>query len=147
MEPQQKLAKEPTYAVKAQRQARSNIISVQVDVTPQKKTTKDGNIVLLGYLQDTEVEVVFKHDGAIHPLLTYLNQMIKVSRSRASAAGRPAPHVSNLRCPLNIEGFWKVRLIFDTDDMPQRRYQLHATRWRVRRTENGESISGQRQQA
>lgn len=147
VEPQRKLVSESPYRDATPRPQRGTIVSVKIAVTPQKKYTEDGHIILLGYMQDAEVEVVFKRDVAIRPLLTHLNQMIQVSRARHKAVGQPPPNASNLHCPLNIEGVWRVRLAFDENDMPVRRYQLHAARWRVSRADGSEQIGGQRKEA
>lgn len=147
MQAQRKPISEPLYQGTTPPAERGTVVSVQVAVTPQKKHTEDGQIVLLGYMQDSEVEVVFKRDVAIRPLLAYLNKLIQVSRARNSAEGKPPPNASTLRCPLNIDGIWRVRLVFDQNDMPVRRYQLHAMRWRVRRADGTEQIGGQRREA
>lgn len=110
------------------------LVSIQVDVTPQKKENQDGDIILLGHLGKSEVEVVFKRSEALRPLLTLLNQLLRASRAKAEAAGTSPPNVSELRCPLQIEGAWQVRLYFDEDDMPVRHYQFVASRWRTRTT-------------
>ena len=147
MEPQRRTLSDTPYQEGATRQERGTIVSVQVAVTPQKKYTEDGHIILLGFMGTSEVELVFKRDEAIRPLLTHLNQLINVTRSRHSAAGLPPPNASELRCPLNVEGVWRVRLYFDNNDMPVRRYQLHAARWRVRRADGAEQIGGRRREA
>ena len=147
IEPQRKQLSDAVYPAPAPRPQRGAVVSVQIAVTPQKKYTEDGHIILLGYMQNSEVEVVFKRDVAIRPLLTHLNQLIQVARARATAAGEPPPNASTLRCPLNIDGIWRVRLVFDRNDMPMRRYQLHAMRWRVKRADGSDQIGGQRREA
>jgi hypothetical protein len=147
MEPQRRTLSETPYQGGVARPQRGTVVSVQVAVTPQKKITEDGHIILLGYMENAEVELVFKRDEAIRPLLTHLNQLINVTRSRHTSAGLPPPHASDLRCPLNVEGIWRVKLYFDQNDMPVRRYQLHAARWRVRRADGAEQIGGQRREA
>ncbi len=108
------------------------LVSIQVDVTPQKKENQDGDIILLGHLGKSEVEVVFKRSEALRPLLTLLNHLLRAARAKAVAAGTAAPNVSELRCPLQVEGAWQVRLHFDENDMPVRHYQFVASRWRSR---------------
>ena len=147
MDPQRKNAAETPYAVPAPPQQRGAVVSVQIAVTPQKKYTEDGHIILLGLIQETEVEIVFRRDDAIRPLLTHLTQLIQSCRARHKAAGLEMPNVSTLRCPLTVEGVWRVRLAFDNNDMPVRRYQLHAARWRMRRMDGPDQIGGQRRQA
>ena len=108
------------------------LVSVQVDVTPQKKENAEGDIILLGHLGKSEVEVVFKRSEALRPLLTLLTQMLRAARAKAVAAGDVPPNVSELRLPLQVDGAWRVQLHFDADDMPVRHYQLMASRWRSR---------------
>lgn len=108
------------------------MVSVEVDVTPQKKENENGDIILLGHLGKSEVEVVFKRSEALRPLLTLLTQLLRAARAKAVASGEAPPNVSELRCPLRVEGAWRVRLHFDENDMPVRHYQLLANRWRSR---------------
>ncbi len=147
MATQSKLGAVAPYHLPAPAPQRGPVVSVQVAVTPQKKFTEDGNIILLGFLGETEVEVVFKRDEAIRPLLTQLTQLLKTARARSAAADGQVPNASSLRCPLYVEGVWRVRLVFDQNDMPVRRYQLHAARWRVRRADGSEQIGGQKREA
>ena len=101
-------------------------------MTPQKKENAEGDIVLLGHLGKSQVEVVFKRNEALRPLLTLLTQMLRGARAKAVAVGEVPPNVSELRLPLQVDGAWRVRLHFDADDMPVRHYQLVANRWRSR---------------
>ena len=112
--------------------ANGPLVSVQVDVTPQEKENAEGDIVLLGHLGKSQVEVVFKRNEALRPLLTLLTQMLRGARAKAVAVGEVPPNVSELRLPLQVDGAWRVRLHFDADDMPVRHYQLVANRWRSR---------------
>lgn len=107
------------------------LVTVRVGLTPQKKQTPTGDIVILGYVQQSEVEIVFKRDNALIPLLTRLAEMVKFTRTQSEAAGKPMPHVSGLRCFLDVEGAWRVRLQVDDDEIPVRRYQLLVNRWRM----------------
>lgn len=111
---------------------RGPVVSVKVDVTPQKKDGEDGDIILLGHVGKSEVEVVFKKNEAIRPLLARLTQLLRAARAKSVATGTPHPNVSDLRIPLNVQGTWRVRLQFDEDDMPVRYYQLLAARWNMR---------------
>ena len=70
MEPQRRTLSETPYQGGVARPQRGTVVSVQVAVTPQKKITEDGHIILLGYMENAEVELVFKRDDAIRPLLT-----------------------------------------------------------------------------
>ena len=112
--------------------SRGPVVAVRVDVTPQKKNGENGDIILLGHVGDAEVEVVFKKDETIRPLLARLTQMMRAARAKSVALGEPQPNASTVRIPLNVQGAWRVRLQFDENDMPVRHYQLLAARWTMR---------------
>ena len=107
------------------------LVRVRVALSPQKKQTPNGDIVILGYVQQSEIEIVFRRENALIPLLTRLANLVKFTRAKCEAAGKPMPHVSELRCGVDIEGSWRVRLQVDDDEIPVRRYQLLVNRWRI----------------
>jgi len=107
------------------------LVTVRVALSPQKKQLPNGDIVLLGYVQNAEVEVVFKRDNALIPLLTRLADLVKFARTKCEDAGQSMPHVSELRCGVDVEGSWRVRLQVDDDEIPVRRYQILVNRWRI----------------
>ena len=121
-----------SFSLVETQEKRGPIVSVSVDVTPQKKEDQNGDIILLGHVGTAEVEVVFKRSEAMRPLLTRLTQLLRAARARSVASGDPVPHAADLRIPLEVHGAWRVRLQFDEDDMPVRHYQLLAARWRMR---------------
>ncbi len=110
------------------------LVRLRVGLTPQKKQTPSGDIVILGYVQKSEVEIIFKRENALIPLVTQLAELVKTARSKSEAANLPMPHVSALRIPLDVEGSWRVRLQVDEDEIPVRRYQLLVNRWRSPQT-------------
>ena len=129
----QVLQPDTTYPPVVPQSQPGDTVAIQVSVTPQKKVTPEGEIIILGYVQHSEVEVIFKRDQSIMPLLHALYQIIQAARRRSAETGKPMPHVSYLRCPLHVEGKWRVKVDVDDDEMPIRRYQLLATNWRLKR--------------
>ena len=107
------------------------LVTVRVALSPQKKQTPNGEIVILGYVKQSEVEIVFKRENTLIPLLTRLTELVKFARKKCESVGEPMPHVSELRCGVDVEGSWRVRLQVDDDEIPVRRYQLLVNRWRI----------------
>jgi len=111
--------------------SRAGIVQVTVAVTPQIRSTRDGDLVLRGYVDEKEIEVVFpaSRQAQVTPLLRQLQQKVRVIRQEEVSKGGLSL-VDAIKQQLRIDGIWRVRLLAEINGMPVRRFQLVAARWR-----------------
>ena len=122
---------------------RSGTISVKVQVTPQRRKTPMGDLVLRGFIGGKEIEVVFpgRRQAAAIPLL----QRLLSKRQLESLQGdkdQPSRSQDQVRMDLKVDGAWRVRLMNEQDARPERRFQLIAARWRYRGPDGVEHVYG-----
>ena len=122
---------------------RSGIVQIAVEVTPYRRRSPNGDLVLRGFIENKEIEVVFPGRRQVEaaPLLTHLQQQAKVVKRSLDGADRLAV-VGNTRQKLRIDGVWRVRLLAEENGMPVRRFQLVAARWRYRGANGVEHLCG-----
>lgn len=118
---------------------RSGTVPVTVEVTPQRRKTPMGDLVLRGFIGGKEIEVVFpgRRQAAAVPLLQRL--MAKVKMRELDPASSPQ---GDIRQALKVDGAWRVRLMNEQDAKPERRFQLVAARWRYRASDGVEHVFG-----
>ncbi|NNE80921.1 MAG: hypothetical protein HKN18_11690 [Silicimonas sp.] len=122
---------------------RSGIVQVVVEVTPQSRTTRDGDLVVRGFVGKKEIEVVFPGQRQLEaaPMIQRMHQRLQAKR-RELVGADPLSIVSGLRQRLRIDGIWRVRMLAELNGMPVRRFQLVAARWRYRSAEGVEHLCG-----
>ena len=111
---------------------RTNLVRIAVDVTPERRRSPRGDLILRGYVAGKEIEVVFpgrRHAAAV-PLLHRLQKLL-----HRKAEGSVA-------LPLRVDGCWRVRM-YERDGIADRRYQLVAARWHFRGTDGVDHIHGE----
>ncbi len=113
---------------------KSSIVTVKMALTPLRRETGRGDLLCIGYLDDTRVEVVFpgRRRQAASTLEVELDHFLRAHNSAAQSKGQPLPHAANLRFPLRAEGTWRTRLSETEDDEFERVYQFMAARWTFR---------------
>lgn len=118
---------------------RAGTVPVAVEVTPERRKTPLGDLVLRGFIDGKEIEVVFpgRRQAAAIPLLQRL--MAKVKMRELDPASRAGGEV---RQTLKIDGAWRIRLMNEQDAKPERRFQLVAARWRYRGSDGVEHVFG-----
>ncbi len=122
---------------------RTSIVSVTVNVTPQRRKTLQGDHMLRGFIGEKEIEVVIpaNRQKDVAPLLKLLQT--RVQSLRAEASKKPdLSAVGSLRQKVRIDGVWRVRVFTDSDGMPERRFQLVAARWRYRGADGVDTMFG-----
>ncbi len=123
---------------------RSGTVSVTIQVTPQRRKTPLGDLVLRAFIDGKEIEVVFpgRRQAAAVPLLQRL--MSKRQMAQAALTSTPgATKQDNTRMQVKVDGAWRVRLMNEQDAKPERRFQLVAARWRYRGPDGVEHVFGQ----
>ena len=112
---------------------RSAIVQVVVWVTPEMRTTREGDLVLRGFVDKNEIEVVFpgQRRSQASDLMRHLQQQLRLSRQDEVRRGR-LMSTETVRQKLRIDGTWRVRLLAEINGMPVRRFQFVAARWRLR---------------
>lgn len=122
---------------------RTGTVPVKVDVTAQRRKTPMGDLVLRGFIDGKEIEVVFpgrRHAAAV-PLVQRLAAKLQ---SKTIEAGHEVPTISagNVSMSLKVDGIWRVRLLNEQDAKPERRFQLVAARWRYQGPDGVEHVFG-----
>lgn len=112
---------------------RSGTVPVTVQITPHRRKTPMGDLVLRGFIGGKEIEVVFpgRRQAAAVPLLQRLHAQIQ--KHKMDTKDKDAPNSAHFgRCELRVDGAWRVRLMNEQDAKPERRFQLVAARWRYK---------------
>ncbi len=122
---------------------RSGTVPVSVEVTPQRRKTPLGDLVLRGFVGGKEIEVVFpgQRQSAAVPLLQRLLAKVKL-REFAAQGDAGKGDIGGVRQALKVDGAWRVRLMNEQDAKPERRFQLVAARWRFRGSDGVERVFG-----
>ena len=100
---------------------RSDLVNISVDLTPERRRSTRGDMVLRAFVAEKEIEVVFtgrRHAAAV-PLLHRLQQLLQ---AEAESDARPSIRV-------RIDGVWRIRMMAERDGIADRRFQLIAARW------------------
>ncbi|MEM7719716.1 MAG: hypothetical protein AAF222_10985 [Pseudomonadota bacterium] len=122
---------------------RSGTVPVTVQITPHRRKTPMGDLVLRGFIGGKEIEVVFpgRRQAAAVPLLQRLHAQIqkhKLHQKDKSASGTARVG----RYELKVDGAWRVRLMNEQDAKPERRFQLVAARWRFKGSDGLDHVFG-----
>ena len=122
---------------------RSGTVSVTIHVTPQRRKTPLGDLVLRAFIDGKEIEVVFpgRRQAAAIPLLQRLMSQQQMQKG-GSTAKSAAASGETTRMQLKVDGAWRVRLMNEQDAKPERRFQLVAARWRYRGPDGVEHVFG-----
>ena len=124
---------------------KGSIVTVQLHLTPLRRSTTRNDLLCVGFLGGTRVEVVFpgrRRKDAV-ALEADLDAYLRAKSRAARAKGLQAPHVISIRFPLSAEGVWRVRLDEAGDDDVERVYQFMAARWTWLDPEGGQKSSGE----
>lgn len=121
------------------------IVAITIDLTPLAARSGRRDLVVKGFVGDTEVDVIFPGRRARNTSpLTGMLEMFAVGARRAAAEdGMPIPTADRIRCPVQVEGCWRPRITTDASGWPTRRYQLLAARWTID-TGRGPQVFGDR---
>ena len=121
---------------------RSGTVAVSVHVTPQRRKTPMGALVLRAFIDGKEIEVVFpgRRQAAAVPLLQRLVSKQQMQKTGSSQPG--GAQQDRTRMELKVDGAWRVRLMNEQDAKPERRFQLVAARWRYRGPDGVEHVFG-----
>lgn len=100
---------------------RGPLVNISVDLTPERRRSFRGDLVLRGYVAGKEIEVVFtgrRHAAAV-PLLHRLQALLQAA---VPDGKRPSLGVM-------IDGIWRIRMAAERDGIAARQFQLVAARW------------------
>jgi hypothetical protein len=113
---------------------RTSLVRITVEVTPERRRSSRGDLILRGYVAGKEIEVVFpgrRHAAAV-PLLHRLQQILQRMADRKTRAA----------LAVRIDGCWRVRMV-ERDGLPDRHFQLVAARWQFRGPDGREHLHGE----
>ena len=110
---------------------KDSVVTVPFHLTPLRRETSRGDLMCIGFLEDTRIEVIFpgRRRRSAAALEKELDIFLQEERKAALSRGQAAPHAVTLRFPLYAEGIWRVRLNEDEEDEFARVYQFVAARW------------------
>ncbi len=107
------------------------VVDVALKITPIRRITSRGDVSCIGFMDDKEVDVIFpgRRSSQSAALIKLLDDMVLASNETAVRERRPMPSPIHIRYPLKAEGTWRTKTT--EDDVPEKRYQFLAARWRV----------------
>lgn len=110
---------------------KDSVVSVPFHLTPLRRETSRGDLMCIGFLDDTRIEVIFpgRRRRAATVLEKDLDNFLRETGRAATSKGQTAPHAVKLRFPIHAEGIWRVRLSEAEEDEFARVYQFVAARW------------------
>lgn len=100
---------------------RGPLVNILVELTPERRKSSRGDMVLRAYVAGKPIEVVFtgrRHAAAV-PLLHRLQALLQTVEPDG-----PRP-----RLKVAIDGIWRIRMAAERDGISDRRFQLVAARW------------------
>ena len=111
---------------------KTGVVEIDIKLTPLRKRTSRGDLLFVGFMSETEVDVIFpgRRAGQTGPLLDVLDTMLRKANQAALNHNRPLPAVYGLQFPLRCQGYWRVS-IRDDDDTLDRRFQFLVARWTI----------------
>jgi hypothetical protein len=118
----------------------SGTVQVAVEVTPRRRRCANADLILLGFVSEKEIELVFPgaRKAAAVPLLQRLQAQLQYRKLLPDAKAA----TGEIRQPLRVDGIWRVRLLDEHSAVPERRFQLVAARWRYRDAKGVEHVFG-----
>ena len=139
----QKAIQDPIDYREAALHFRSGTVPIDVEITPQRRRTPLGDLVLRGFLGEKEIEVVFpgRRQAATIALLQRLQAKVQLEKLDPKSP-KGAAAMGAIRQKLRVDGAWRVRLLNEQDAAPERRFQLVAARWRYRGADGVEHVFG-----
>ncbi len=113
---------------------KDSVVNVQIHLTPLRRETSRGDLMSVGFLDETRIEVIFpgRRRRAAVAFEKELDVFMRNETSAALSKGLVKPHAVTLRFPIFAEGIWRVRLNEADEDEFERVYQFVAARWTFR---------------
>ncbi len=113
---------------------KGGVVEVAFEVTPLRKRTTRGDMLVMGFISGVEIEVIFpgRRRASTGPLLSRLDQLVRQANREAQQAKRPAPSMTQIRYPLKAQGTWRTRIHRDPHDIVDRTHQFLIARWMMR---------------
>lgn len=102
---------------------KTGVVDVRLDLSPSRRQSSRGDLICIGFFEDTEVEVVFpgRRCEDTRPLQSELGRIARRARTRSAA-----------RMPFQARGVWRTR-VMETDEVEVTRiYQFLVAEWTLR---------------
>ncbi len=111
---------------------KTGVVEIEIRLTPLRKKTSRGDLMFVGFMNETEVDVIFPGRRAAQtgPLLEVLDTLLRKANQAALNNNRPLPAIYGLQFPLRCQGYWRVSIKED-DAMLDRRFQFLVARWTI----------------
>lgn len=111
---------------------KAGTVEVRLELTALHRKTQRGDILFVGFLDGTEIEVIFpgRRSAVTAPLIADISRRVSQVQKAASYAKKPPLNVTEIRYPLRAEGTWRARLL-DDDDGLDRKYQFLVAWWSI----------------
>lgn len=111
---------------------KTGVVRVRLDVTPLRRKTSRGDVLCIGFFEESEIDVVIPGRRSLEsgPLTAQLDKMVQAASREAARQKRPPYPPTALRFPLDAEGIWRIR-IEDEQEQIERRYQFLLSSWTV----------------
>lgn len=113
---------------------KGGVVDVAFEVTPLRKRTTRGDMLVMGFINGVGIEVIFpgRRRASTGPLLSRLDHLVRQANREAQQAKKPTPSMMQIRFPLKAQGTWRTRIHRDPHDIVERTHQLLVARWTMR---------------
>ena len=113
---------------------KTGVVDIRLDLSPLRRRSSRGDLVCIGFIEDTEVEVVFPGRRAADtgPLDAELSHTVRRARSGQGA-----------RLPLRARGIWRSRVVELDKSEAKRVYQFLVAEWTLRNTAGLDTTYGE----
>ncbi len=111
---------------------KTGVVDIDIKLTPLRKKTSRGDLMFVGFMSETEVDVIFpgRRVTQTGPLLKVLDTLLRKANQAALNHNRPLPAIYGLQFPLRCQGYWRVSIKED-DATLDRRFQFLVARWTI----------------
>ena len=111
---------------------KTGVVRVRVEVTPLRRKTSRGDVLCIGFFEDSEIDVIIpgRRSRESGPLIAQLDKLVHAANREAAQQKRPPFPPTAIRFPLVSEGIWRVR-VEDDQEQIERRYQFVLSSWCV----------------
>ncbi len=102
---------------------KTGVVDVRLDLSPSRRHSSRGDLICIGFFENTEVEVVFpgRRCEDARPLESELGRIARRARTRSAA-----------RMPFQARGVWRARIMESDEVEVKRIYQFLVAEWTLR---------------
>ena len=118
-----------------------DVVEVELELTPLRRKSSRRDLVIAGFINDSEIEVVFAGRRRAHvaPLTATLDRL---SWGVTSMSTETQMHC-DIRCSVRALGCWRRSVVEEAQGTIERRYQFLVARWSFSESDGTERTYGE----